>query len=315
MTEVRPDRGKAGLTLILNGGWTAEAAVSRATGKTCLDAAREAGWQAEMIECSRRIITDLANRRPVRVFNALHGQFGEDGTIQGILNGLQIPYTHSGLLASAIAMDKPMAKKLLGSQGITCPQDLMLHHDPDTDSLIVEYDDTVCIKPCNDGSSIGVRIISKRDADGRLVLPPLSAWPANTQLMAEPFIAGRELTVTVLDGTPLTVTEIIPPENGFYDYQAKYSEGGSRHMIPANLPPAIFRQCLEVAAQAHAVLGCRGVSRSDFRWDETSGILYLLEINTQPGMTATSLVPEQAAFCGISLPMLVSRLLETAQCD
>lgn len=298
---------RSGLTLILNGGWTAEADVSRNSGKACLEAARAAGWQAEAVEVDRDIAAKLLELKPARVFNALHGQMGEDGNIQGLLNLLQIPYTHSGLLASSIAMDKPATKNALMPLGIEFPADIEFHVDDD--QLIIDHAGPVVVKPRNDGSSIGV--ILAKDQQG---IPPYSTWPDGTSLMVEPLIPGRELTVAVLDGEPLTVTEITQSRQ-FYDYQAKYADGGSSHQLPADIPADIFDCCMEWASQAHRGLGCRGVSRSDFRWDDTQGDIYMLEINTQPGMTNTSLVPEQANYCGIPMVELVDGLLEAAQCD
>ena len=298
---------KDGLTLILMGGWTAEADVSRNSGAACLNAAREAGWNVEALEVTKSVAEDLIRLNPARVFNALHGQMGEDGNIQGMLNLLEIPYTHSGLLASAIAMDKPATKSALAETDIVFPETLPLSIDDD--DLILEHEGGVVIKPRNDGSSIGVHI-SPHGGD----LPPYSFWPEGTTLMAEPMIPGRELTVAVLEGEPLTVTEITQ-SNAFYDYQAKYADGGSQHHLPADVPEDVFDKVMLWASLAHRHLGCRGVSRSDFRWNDKSGEIFMLEINTQPGMTATSLVPEQAGHIGIPMHELVSQLLEAAQCD
>ena len=295
------------LTLILNGGWTAEAEVSRNSGKACLKAARKEGWNAELLEVDRSLPEHLIALKPARVFNALHGQMGEDGNIQGLLNLMDIPYTHSGLLASSIAMDKPATKHALGHLGIVFPDDIDFRIEDDR--IIPDSGGAVVVKPRNDGSSIGVVIA--RGADH---IPAVTFWPDDTALMVEPYIPGRELTVAVLEGEPLTVTEITQ-DRAFYDYEAKYSSGGSSHQLPADIPADIFDCCMEWAHLAHQHLGCRGVSRSDFRWDHEAGQVYMLEINTQPGMTATSLVPEQAAYCGIPMNELVTRLLEAAQCD
>ncbi len=296
-----------GLTLILMGGWTAEAEVSRNSGAACLAAARDAGWDAEAIEVTRDIASSLIEMKPARVFNALHGQMGEDGNIQGLLNLMDIPYTHSGLLASSIAMDKPATKAALADTGIIFPATLPLTINDD--ALHLDYDGGVVVKPRNDGSSIGVHI----NPDGG-ALPPYSFWPEGTDLMAEPMIPGRELTVAVLEGEPLTVTEITQG-NDFYDYQAKYTTGGSQHQVPADIPEDVFDTVMHWASLAHRHLGCRGVSRSDFRWNDASNEIFMLEINTQPGMTATSLVPEQAAYLGIAMSALVDQILEAARCD
>ena len=314
----RQDIDRSGLTLILMGGWTAEAEVSRNSGKACYDSAIRKGWTAECLEVERDIAQQLITRKPARVFNALHGQMGEDGNIQGLLNLLEIPYTHSGVLASAIAMDKPATKAALSPHGIRFPDDLTITIDGDVMCIghpnQPKFNAPVVIKPRNDGSSIGVMLI-----EDCTKLPPYSTWIQNPkqsapQLMAEPMIPGRELTVAVLNGQPLTVTEITQ-SNHFYDYEAKYASGGSQHQLPADVPDHVTEQAMVWAALAHNVLGCRGVSRSDFRWDDDKDKLYMLEINTQPGMTATSLVPEQTAYCGTSMDDLVDQLLEAAQCD
>ena len=298
---------RSGLTLILMGGWTAEAEVSRNSGRACFESATRKGWTAECLEVERDIAAQLIAKKPARVFNALHGQMGEDGNIQGLLNLLEIPYTHSGVLASAIAMDKPATKSALRPYGIRFPDDLPL--EVDGDEMRLDHDGAVVIKPRNDGSSIGVMLIEDTS-----YLPPYSTWPAAPELMAEPMIPGRELTVAVLDDQPLMVTEITQ-NNVFYDYEAKYASGGSQHQLPANIPDHVADEAKAWAAKAHQVLGCRGVSRSDFRWDDGQDCLYMLEINTQPGMTATSLVPEQTAYCGTSMDDLVDQLLEAARCD
>ena len=295
------------LTLVLMGGWTAEAEVSRNSGKACLDAAREAGWNAEGLEVGRDLPARLLELGPGRVFNALHGQMGEDGNVQGLLNMMDIPYTHSGLLASAIAMDKPASKTALAPLGIRFPEDI--EFSVDGGRIEPAEGGPVVVKPRNDGSSVGVAIAADAGA-----IPPVGNWPDGTELMVERFVPGRELTVAVLEAGPLTVTEITQ-SNEFYDYEAKYSDGGSSHQLPADVPGDIFERCMEWAGLAHQGLGCRGVSRSDFRWDDGSGDLFMLEINTQPGMTGTSLVPEQAAHKGIAMPELVTTLLEAARCD
>ena len=297
-----------GLTAFLMGGWNDEAEVSRDTARACFDAALAAGWQAELVEMGRDIAQTLIGLRPARVFNALHGVMGEDGNIQGLLNLLEIPYTHSGVLASAIAMDKCMTKTALAGTGIVFAENLPLDIADDGTIGVPDARDIV-IKPRNTGSSVGVRIFRQNDTP-----PHKTDWAEGTHLMAEAYIPGRELTVGVLHGAPLTVTEI-KQQNQFYDYEAKYSAGGSSHQFPADIDRAIFDKALDWAAIAHQSLECRGVSRADFRFDETTGTLIMLEINTQPGMTKTSLVPEQAAYKGIPMPELVASLLEAARCD
>ena len=292
---------------VLMGGWTSEASVSRVSASFCGQAARNAGWDAVEVEVDRDLSAKLREISPGRVFNALHGQIGEDGNVQGLLNIMNIPYTHSGLLASAIAMDKIMAKRLLAMAGIMVPQDLLLVED----SRVYPQDSSLAhvIKPRNDGSSVGVVIVKKGDE-----APQRSHWDLETQLICEPFIPGRELTVTVLDGTALCVTEI-KQENEFYDFDAKYAAGGSQHILPADIPEPVTLLACDWAERAYRTIGCRGVIRADYRWDETNNQLYMLEINTVPGMTATSLVPEQARFIGLSGEELINHLLEMAQCD
>ena len=292
---------------VLMGGWTSEASVSRVSASFCGQAARNAGWDAVEIEVDRDLPARLREISPGRVFNALHGQIGEDGNVQGLLNIMNIPYTHSGLLASAIAMDKIMAKRLMAIAGIMVPQDLLLVED----SRVYPQDSSQAhvIKPRNDGSSVGVVIVKEGDE-----APKRSHWDLETQLICEPFIPGRELTVTVLDGTALCVTEI-KQENEFYDFDAKYAAGGSQHILPADIPEPVTLLACDWAERAYRTLGCRGVIRADYRWDEKNNQLYMLEINTVPGMTATSLVPEQARFIGLSGEELINHLLEMAQCD
>jgi D-alanine-D-alanine ligase len=292
---------------VLMGGWTSEAAVSRVSATFCGQAARNAGWDAIEVEVDRDLAAKLREINPGRVFNALHGQVGEDGNVQGLLNIMNIPYTHSGVLASAIAMDKIMAKRLLALAGIAVPADILLVEDSRV------YPETAqqahVIKPRNDGSSFGVVIVKDGDQP-----PQRSHWDNNTQLICEPFIPGRELTVSVLDGTALCVTEI-KQDRDFYDFDAKYAAGGSQHVLPADIPEAVTLQACDWAERGYRTLGCRGVVRADYRWDEANKQLFMLEINTVPGMTATSLVPEQARFVGLSGEELITHLLETAQCD
>ena len=292
---------------VLMGGWTSEASVSRVSASFCGQAARNAGWDAVEVEVDRDLPAKLREISPGRVFNALHGQIGEDGNVQGLLNIMNIPYTHSGLLASAIAMDKIMAKRLLAMAGIMVPQDLLLVED----SRVYPQDSSQAhvIKPRNDGSSVGV-VVVKEGGEA----PQRSHWKLETQLICEPFIPGRELTVTVLDGTALCVTEI-KQENEFYDFDAKYAAGGSQHILPADIPEPVTLLACDWAERAYRTIGCRGVIRADYRWDEKNNQLYMLEINTVPGMTATSLVPEQARFIGLSGEELINHLLEMAQCD
>lgn len=299
---------------VLMGGWSAEREVSLVSGKACAKALKEAGYRVREIVVERdlkKLLAALAPR-PEAVFNALHGRWGEDGCIQGVLDILEIPYTHSGLLASALAMNKPMAKRLFEAAGIpvaegkVMPRDAVLAGDPMPRPYVV--------KPTDEGSSVGVRIVMAGDN----ALPfERDAWPYGDEVMVERYIPGRELTVSVMGDRALAVTELRPLQ-GFYDYTAKYTPGKTTHLVPAPVPEAITRACLDYALKAHKALGCRGVSRADFRYDNTRGglgELYLLEINTQPGMTPLSLVPEQAAHLGLSFTALVSWMVENAACD
>ena len=294
--------------VVLMGGWTSEAAVSRVSGAFCAKAARDAGWDAIEVEVDRDIALRLKELNPSRCFNALHGQIGEDGSIQVLLNIMGIPYTHSGVLASSLAMDKVASRLLFQSGGIAVPLRLSLQEDGQFIKPI-DYEGSYVIKPVNEGSSFGVEIIKEGQE-----APRLDRWEIGTNLFGEAFIPGRELTVSVLDGTALGVTDITVPD-GFYDFDAKYKVGGSHHILPADIPKDIETQALNWAETAYRLLGCRGIARADYRYDDKAQKLYMLEMNTQPGMTATSLVPEQALWRGISGEELVNHLLEIAQCD
>ncbi len=299
---------------VLLGGSSAEREVSLVTGKACAEGLREAGYQVVEIDVGRDVaaLVEALCPPPDAVFNALHGRWGEDGCVQGILELLRIPYTHSGPLASALAMDKPVAKQLFAAVGLTCPEGVVV----DAEDLAAgdALPRPFVVKPVNEGSSVGVRIVKNGTN-----LPPvdLSLWPPGTKMLVEKFIAGRELTVAVMGERALAVTEI-RPRQGFYDYAAKYTDGRADHVIPAQIPADVYDRALEMAVTAHQALGCRGVSRADFRYDDTakaSDDLYLLEINTQPGMTPLSLVPEQAAYLNIDFPELCAWMVEHAACD
>lgn len=300
---------------VLMGGPSAEREVSLVSGRECAAGLREAGYKVSKIDVGRDLAALLKalSPRPDAVFNALHGRWGEDGCIQGVLNLMQIPYTHSGLLASAVAMDKPIAKQLFAAAGLACPEGVIVHRDEVLagDVMARPY----VIKPPNEGSSVGVHIVT----EGANELPLSgTTWQFGELVMVERYVAGRELTVAVMGERPLAVTEIRPQE-GFYDYEAKYTEEhAARHVVPAEVPREIADKAMEMALRAHQVLGCRGISRADFRYDDTRGKpgeLFLLEINTQPGMTPMSLVPEQAAHQGISFAELCAWLVENAACD
>lgn len=301
---------------VLMGGTSAEREVSLASGANCAAALKEAGYEVEELDVNmglHMLIHEIGKRAPDVIFNALHGRNGEDGNIQGALNLLKIPYTHSGLMASAVAMDKPIAKLLFAQVGLRVPDGRLMSRadllkgDPMPRPYVV--------KPFNEGSSVGVTIIS--DGDNARPFDGID-WPFGDVVLVERFIPGRELTVGVMGEKAMAVTEL-RPKSGFYDYKNKYTEGMTEHLIPAPVPAEIYAECQRMALAAHQVLGCRGVSRSDFRYDDTRGDdvrnIYILETNTQPGMTELSLVPEQAKYLGISYPELCAWMVENAQCD
>lgn len=297
---------------VLKGGWSSERDVSLTSGTECAKALRKAGYAVTEIDLRRDLGGLLAALEPAPavVFNALHGRYGEDGHIQAILNILEIPYTHSGLLASAIAMDKARSKEVFKAAGIQCPDGQLVRVDDLPGGVL--FDPPYVIKPNNEGSSVGVRIVMPGDNQ-----PPKQAWPYGDIALVEPYIPGRELTVAVLGDRALGVTEL-RPHRGFYDYEAKYTEGKTVHLCPAPVPDSVAQQAMESAVMAHKALGCRGATRADFRYDDTQrspGDLFLLEVNTQPGMTPLSLVPEQAAHIGMPFEDLVSWLVENASCD
>ena len=290
------------------GGISAEREVSLSTGRNCAAALREAGYTVVEVDAGRDLAQQLTALAPDVVFNALHGRWGEDGCVQGLLEWLAIPYTHSGVLASALAMDKQRTKEVYRLAGLpVVPSVVASKADIEASHLLpLPY----VIKPYNEGSSVGVYLV-----EAGANRPPRLEAALPERLMVEAYVPGRELTASVLGDRALTVTDIVT--EGWYDYDAKYKPGGSRHVVPADLPPEIFDACLDYALRAHVALGCRGLSRTDFRWDEARGLagLVLLETNTQPGMTATSLSPEQAAHCGISFAELVHWLVEDASCQ
>ncbi len=292
---------------VLKGGSSAEREVSLISGRECASALRDEGFEVVEIDAGQDLAARLLAEKPDVVFNALHGRWGEDGCVQGILEWLRIPYTHSGVLASALAMDKVRTKEIYHTAGLpfavsllTSRQDACARH-PMTPPYVV--------KPYNEGSSVGVYLVR----DGANGPAQLSADMPET-VMVEEFIPGRELTTAVMGDRALTVTDILTA--GWYDYNAKYAEGGSSHVLPADIPEEIFEACRDYALRAHFALGCRGLSRTDFRWDESKGLdgLILLETNTQPGMTPLSLAPEQAEHCGIGFSALCRWLVEDASC-
>lgn len=298
---------------LLKGGWSAEREVSLNSGAACAKALRELGYRVTEIDMGRDVAQKLAELKPDLVFNALHGNYGEDGTVQGLLEILGIPYTHSGVLASSVAMDKPMAKRIFEAAGITSPEGVtlpmgeLLKGDPIKRPFVV--------KPASEGSSVAVYIVAESDNRPLSVILEKDSAHKDREFLIEQYIPGRELTVAVLDDKPLGVTEL-RPKSGFYDYENKYTDGRTEHLCPAPLSADESKKVMQIALAAHRALGCRGLSRADFRYDDTQPgkeKFYLLEVNTQPGMTALSLSPEQAMHAGISFNALVEQLVKGAR--
>jgi D-alanine-D-alanine ligase len=294
---------------VLMGGWSVEREVSLSSGAACARALESVGYRVTRVEVGRDVAEVLARLKPEVVFNALHGRFGEDGTIQGMLEILGIPYTHSGVLASALAIRKDKAKLVVSAAGVPVAHGISVSRfeAAKRHPLPPPY----VIKPIDEGSSVGVVIVKKgREHPPQEIARP--DWPCGETMLAETFIAGRELTCAVMDGKSLGVTEIRAATGEFYDYDAKYAKGGSIHICPAQILPNIYQRIEECALTAHQAIGCRGVSRSDFRYDDESDTLVWLEVNTQPGMTETSLVPELAAHAGMNFGELVRWIVEDA---
>ena len=298
--------------VVLMGGWSAEREVSLVTGAGVADAPESRGHRVSRVDMGRDVAQQLARLQPDVVFNALHGTPGEDGTVQGMMDLMGLKYTHSGVETSVIAIDKELTKMVLVPHGIRMPEGRIVESASlhDGDPMARPY----VLKPVNEGSSVGVAIVTDEgnygNPIGRDVVGP---WQAFDRLLAEPFIRGHELTVAVLGDEALAVTELKPTQ-GFYDYDAKYTDGLTQHVCPAEIPEDIARSAMDMALKAHRLLKCRGASRSDFRWDDAKGEsgLYLLEVNTQPGMTPLSLVPEQARVKGIDYAELVERIVRAA---
>ncbi|GAA4764566.1 D-alanine--D-alanine ligase [Stakelama sediminis] len=300
---------------VLMGGWSAERDVSLMSGKGIADALESLGHRVTRIDMDRDVAQRLAEVKPDLVFNALHGTPGEDGRVQGMLDLMGLRYTHSGMATSVIAIDKQLTKQTLVPHGIPMPGGRIV----DTESLYARdpLPRPYVLKPVNEGSSVGVAIVTDEGNTGNPIARDATGpWQEFEQLLAEPFIRGRELTTAVLGDQALGVTEL-KPKSGFYDYTAKYTDGLTDHICPADIPADIADACCRIAVEAHRLLGCKGTSRADFRWDDTQGVegLFLLEVNTQPGMTPFSLVPEQAKHLGISYADLVGRIVEEAMHD
>ncbi|UUL84336.1 D-alanine--D-alanine ligase [Sphingomonas qomolangmaensis] len=294
------------------GGWSAEREVSLMSGAGVADALESLGHRVTRIDMGRDVAARLTEAAPDLVFNALHGTPGEDGSVQGMLDLMGLRYTHSGLAASVIAIDKVLTKQALVPHGIPMPGGRIVPTEElyERDPLPRPY----VLKPVNEGSSVGVAIVTDEGNHGNpIARDSVGPWNEFDELLAEPFIRGRELTTAVLGDQALGVTEL-KPTGGFYDYAAKYTDGLTEHVYPADIPDAIAQACEGIALEAHRLLGCKGASRADFRWDDSQGAegLFLLEVNTQPGMTPLSLVPEQARHRGIAYPQLVQRIVDEA---
>jgi len=299
---------------VLMGGWSSERPVSLNSGRQCADALETAGYRVTRVDVARDIAEVLAKLKPDVAFNALHGPFGEDGCIQGILEILAIPYTHSGVLASALAMNKPRAKDVMKAAGIPVAQSVLVNRFDAAKAHVMPP--PYVVKPPNEGSSFGVLIV-REDAEHPPQQLYADDWPYGDIVMVEKFVAGRELTVGVRGDEALDVIDVVT-DNRFYDYDAKYAPGGSKHILPAQISSIVYQNVRMLAVKAHKALGCRGISRADFRYDDRpggSGDLICLEVNTQPGMTQTSLVPDMAAYAGISFPELVKWMVEDASCN
>ena len=293
---------------LLLGGLSSERDVSLVSGRECGDALERLGAKVTRVDAGRDLAQVLAKLKPDVCFNALHGEWGEDGCVQGVLETLNLPYTHSGVLASALAMDKAKSKAVLAAAGVTVPGGGLFNRFEAAAEHVMTP--PYVVKPNAEGSSVGVFIVM--DGANRPPQEIISPeWTFGEEVMIEPYIRGKELAVAVMNGKALTVTDIVP-KSGFYDYEAKYGDGGSEHILPARLPLKTLQQAMELAERAHAALGCRGVTRSDLRYDDINDILVLLEVNTQPGMTPTSLVPEQAALKGVDFDNLVLWITEDA---
>jgi D-alanine-D-alanine ligase len=299
---------------VLMGGFSSERPVSLSSGNSCADALEAEGYEITRIDVTREVGSVLSGLKPDVVFNALHGPFGEDGTIQGILEYLAIPYTHSGVLASALAMNKEQAKKIARAAGVPVAESKVMSRFKIANKhpMPAPY----VVKPVSEGSSFGV-VIVKEDQSHPPQIVTSSEWKYGDTVMVERYVHGRELTCAVMGDVALGVTEIIPTGHSFYDYDSKYVAGGSKHECPAKISPNIYQKIQTLALKAHQAIGCRGVSRSDFRYDDRhseNGELIWLEVNTQPGMTPTSLVPEIAAQAGHSFGELLSWMVEDASC-
>ena len=300
--------------LVLQGGVSEEKEVSDSTAESCIEALKRINLDVDAVSINSNNIHDLAevikSQNPDIIFNALHGGVGENGTIQGLFETLKIPYTHSGVLSSATAMDKFISKKIFKSSGLPVIEDLLLGGEEQLHQI--PFAPPFVIKPNSGGSSVGIHFIKFKE---QIEEVERIVADQDREYILEKYIPGRELTVAVINGRPLTVTDIVTDD--WYNYDAKYKNGGSEHIVPADIPQEIFDLCINYAVTAHNTLGCRGITRSDFRWNEKNGKegLYILELNTQPGMTKTSLVPEQAKYVGLDLQYICLELIKDASCN
>ena len=293
---------------VVKGGRSAERQVSLVSGRECAAALRRLGYKVSEVDAGNDLPKELVQLSPDIIFNSLHGRYGEDGCVQGLFEWLEIPYTHSGVQASALAMNKDTAKKIFKAESLPITESICTSSDSAFSSHLMEP--PYVIKPVDEGSSVGVHLVMHNDDN---LSPLVKNFP--DQVLVEKFIPGKELTTTIMDAQPLGVTDIIT--DSWYDYDSKYNLGASKHVVPADIPAEIYNACEDFALRAHVALGCRGISRADFRWDNSLGIdgLFLLELNTQPGMTPTSLSPEQAKAKGISFDSLCNWILEDASCN
>lgn len=299
---------------VLMGGFSSERPVSLSSGDACAEALEGHGYNVTRVDVDRNVSSVLQDLKPDVAFNALHGPYGEDGTIQGVLEYLEIPYTHSGVMASALAMDKERSKTIVKRVGVPVAEALVMHRLEAAERHMMEP--PYVVKPVNEGSSFGVLIVREDQAN-----PPQQLysddWPYGDIVMVERFVAGRELTCGVMGDKVLGVTEIVPEGHAFYDYDAKYAPGGSKHVLPAQILPNVYQKIQKLSLKAHQAIGCRGATRSDFRFDDRengSGELIWLELNTQPGMTPTSLLPELAEHAGHSFGEFLAWMVEDASC-
>ena len=300
---------RAGLHVaVVKGGRSVERRVSMVSGRECAAALRRVGYKVSEVEAGNDLPKELVKLSPDIIFNALHGRYGVDGCVQGLFEWLELPYTHSGVQASALAMDKDIAKTIFRSENLPIAESICTSATLAFSTHLMEP--PYVIKPINEGSSVGVHLVMQSDDN----FSPLEKnFP--DRVLVEKFIPGKELTTTIMGQQPLGVTDIIT--DSWYDYESKYNLGGSKHIIPADIPKEIYDACEDFALRAHSALGCRGISRTDFRWDNSLGLdgLFLLEVNTQPGMTPTSLSPEQAKAKGISFDSLCNWIVEDASCN